>query len=263
MQVQDEQLQDEIIRSLQRQVDELTTANLLLREQLASKEQFAAMIAHELRGPLTPIISYAQMIARPGQRSETIKRGTSVIISQARRLARLISDLLDSTYVSSGRFTLMRELCDVVALAREVVEQLRPLAPYHTFVTDAPEVPVMGNWDVDRLQQALGNLLDNAIKYSADGTTITVRIRQSIDAVRIIVHNQGASIPSADIAQLFRPYGRLQATSTRQGSGLGLYITKCIVEAHGGVLRLEPHTEESGSEQGTTFSFELPIVASS
>ncbi len=261
MQVQDEQSQDEIIQALQRQVDELTTANMLLREQLARKEQFAAMIAHELRGPLTPIISYAQMIARPSQRSETIKRGTSVIISQARRLARLTSDLLDSAYVSSGQFTLMRELCDVVALAREVVEQLRPLAPYHTFVTDAPDVPVTGNWDVGRLQQALGNLLDNAIKYSADGTTISVRIRQSIDAVRISVHNQGTSIPSADIAQLFRPYGRLQATSTLQGSGLGLYITKCIVEAHGGVLRLEPHTE--GSEQGTTFTFDLPIVASS
>ncbi|HET8852063.1 MAG TPA: histidine kinase dimerization/phospho-acceptor domain-containing protein, partial [Ktedonobacteraceae bacterium] len=92
MQVQDEQSQDEIIRALQRKVDELTTASLLLQEQLERKEQFVAMIAHELRGPLTPIISYAQIIARPSQRSEIIKRGTSIIISQARRLARLISD---------------------------------------------------------------------------------------------------------------------------------------------------------------------------
>jgi len=256
MQVQDEQ--DEIIRALQRQVDELTTANLLLQEQLARKERFTAMIAHELRGPLTPIISYAQMISRPDQRSETIKRRTGIIISQAKRLARLTSDLLDSTHISTGQFTLIREQCDVVALAQEVVEQLRPLAPYHTFITDVPDIPLIGNWDAGRLQQALGNLLDNAIKYSNEGTTITVRIWHASNSVHISVHNQGTSIPSVDIAQLFRPYVRLQPTSARRGSGLGLHITKCIIEAHGGTLRLEPHTEEGQNEQGTTFTFALP-----
>ena len=259
MQVQNEQSQDEIIRALQRKVDELTAANVLLQEQLERKDQFVAMIAHELRGPLTPIISYAQMITRPNQRSEIIKRGTSIIISQARRLARLTSDLLDSTHVSTGQYTLKREMCDVVALGREVVERLRPRAPYHTFVTDTPTTPMIGNWVAGRLQQALGNLLDNAIKYSADATIITIRIWHTSNAVHISVHNQGTSIPSADIAQLFRPYGRLQATSARRGSGLGLYITKCIVEAHGGTLRLEPHTEDSQGEQGTTFTFDLPI----
>ncbi len=259
MQVQGEQPQDEIIQALQRQVAELTAANLLLKEQLAVREQFAAMIAHELRGPLTPIISYAQMIARPNQRSETIKRGSSIIVSQARRLTRLISDLLDTARVSAGQFTLVRETCDVVALAKDVVEQLRPIAPYHTIVIDAPGTPITGHWDAGRLQQALGNLLDNAIKYSADGTTITACIWHTPEAARISVHNQGASIPSADITQLFRPYGRLQATSARQGSGLGLYITKCIVEAHGGTLRLEPYTEGLEGEQGTTFSFDLPM----
>jgi signal transduction histidine kinase len=258
MQVQDEQTQDDFIRALQRQVDELTTANMLLQEQLARKEQFTAMIAHELRGPLTPIISYAQMISRPDQRSEAIKRGTGIIISQAKRLTRLTSDLLDSTHISTGQFTLIREQCDVVTLAQEIVEQLRPLAPYHTFIMQAPDTPLIGNWDAGRLQQALGNLLDNAIKYSADGTTITVRIWYTTNTIHISVHNQGTSIPSAEIAQLFRPYVRLQPTSTRRGSGLGLHITKCIVEAHGGTLRLEPHTDESQSEQGTTFTFELP-----
>jgi signal transduction histidine kinase len=252
-------VQDEIIQALQRRVDELTAANMVLQEQLASKEQFAAMIAHELRGPLTPIISYAQMIARPNQRQEKIQRGTSIIISQARRLVRLVNDLLDSSRLSSGQFTLVRDTCDLVVLAKEVVEQLRPLAPYHTVVTDFPDAPIPGKWDAGRLQQVLGNLLDNAIKYSDDGTTITVRIWQTTDAVHVSVHNQGASIPSTDTGQLFRPYGRLQTTNTQQGSGLGLYITKCIVEAHGGVLRLEPHVEGSEVERGTTFSFDLPV----
>jgi len=254
------QVQDEIIQALQQRVDELTAANMLLQEQLKRKEQFTAMIAHELRGPLTPIISYAQIIARPNQRQEKIQRGTSIIISQARRLVRLVNDLLDSSRLSSGLFTLVRDKCDIVVLAKEVVEQLRPLAPYHSVVTDFPDdAPIIGTWDAGRLQQALGNLLDNAIKYSADGTAITVRIWQTTGAVHVSVHNQGVSIPPADIGQLFRPYGRLQATNTQQGSGLGLYITKCIIEAHGGVLRLEPHVEGNEVERGTTLPFDLPI----
>src|SRR5437763_4037111 len=97
MQVQQEKTQDEVIQDLRRQVDEVTAANLLLQEQLARKEQFTAMIAHELRGPLSPIISYAQLLGRPTQRTETIQRGTNIIIGQARRLARLVNDLLDAS----------------------------------------------------------------------------------------------------------------------------------------------------------------------
>ncbi len=156
MQVQHEQSQEEIIQALHRQVEELTAANLVLQEQLARKEQFTAMIAHELRGPLTPIISYAEMVARPNQPRETIQRRTSIIISQARRMDRLINDLLDASRLSSGQFTLARKLCDVVALAKEVVEQLSPVAPYHKFVVQAPDTPIVGNWDSCRLQQALG-----------------------------------------------------------------------------------------------------------
>lgn len=270
-----QQSQEQQIEDLQRQVDKLTAENLLLQEQLARKEQFIAMIAHELRGPLTPIINYAQMLSRHacvpkgaevarqqrGQGNEVIQRQTSIIISQARRMSRLVKDLLDSSHITSGQFTLMRETCDIVALAKETVEQLRPVAPHHRLVVEAPDTAIIGNWDSGRLQQVLGNLLDNAIKYSDEGTTITVYIWTTPEKVGVSVHNQGASIPSTDIGMLFRPYTRLPATSTRQGSGLGLYITKTIIEAHGGELRLEPHNEDTNAEQqrGTTFSFELPL----
>jgi signal transduction histidine kinase len=150
-----------------------------------------------------------------------------------------------------------------VALAEEMLEQLRPVAPYHTLVVQAPKRPLIGNWDGGRLQQALGNLLDNAIKYSDEHTTITVTVRtlENKDRVYVSVHNMGASIPSTDIGQLFLPYIRLPATSNRQGSGLGLFITKSIIEAHYGTLRLEPYSEDcSGeSQRGTTFTFELPL----
>src|SRR3989442_3605144 len=221
MQVQHGQSQDEVIDALRRQVEELTADNSLLTEQLARKEQFTAMIAHELRSPLTPIINDAQIVARPNQRRETIERGTNIIMSQAWRLSRLISDLLDSSRLSSGQFTLSCSPCDAVKLVKEVVEQLRPVAPYHRFAIEAPDTPMIGNWDYGRLQQALGNLLDNAIKYSDEDTTITVRAYQTPGKAHISVHNQGTSPPHAVLDQLFRAYGRLRGTSTQKRSGLG------------------------------------------
>jgi signal transduction histidine kinase len=256
MQVQDERSQDELVQTLQRQVDELTADNLLLKEQLTRKEQFAAMIAHELRGPLTPIINYAQMAARPNQRRENIERATNIIISQAWRLTRLAKDLLDASRLSSGRFTLSCHPCDAVKLVKEVVEQLRPVAPYHKFAIEVPDKPIIGQWDGGRLEQALGNLLDNAIKYSDEETTITVRAWKTEHAAHISVHNEGVSIPTTERSRLFHPYARLQGSGTQQGSGLGLYITKSIVEAHGGELRLEQAADD---DQGTTFAFDLPM----
>ncbi|HVB22327.1 MAG TPA: HAMP domain-containing sensor histidine kinase [Ktedonobacteraceae bacterium] len=264
MQLQHEQSQNwdggmenqDIIQSLQRQIDELTADNLLLAEQLARKDQLNAMVAHELRGPLSPIINYAQIIARPGRREETIQRGTNIIISQAQRLNRIVNDLLDAARLPTGQFTLQRKPCDIVALAKEVVEQLRHVASHHTLATDIPDIAITGNWDGERLQQAFGNLLDNAVKYSDEHTTVTVRVRATDTLVHVSVHNQGTSIPLEHISQLFQPFVRLPATSERQGSGLGLYITRCIIEAHGGKLGIEPHT---GEGQGTTFWFELPL----
>jgi signal transduction histidine kinase len=269
MQLKQKKTQEEIIRELQGQVDELTATNLSLQDQLAHKEQFIAMIAHELRGPLSPIINYAQMIARQmcapkdegSQRNAAVLRQTNIIIGQARRLTRLVNDLLDASRLTSGQFTLMRETCDLTNMVKETVEQLRPVAPYHTLVANVPDDPIAGNWDCGRLQQALGNLLDNAIKYSDERTTVTVNVQPMQEIVRISVHNMGVSIPAAEIGQLFRPYARLEGAGKRQGSGLGLYITRSIVEAHNGTLRLEPNTEETagGEPRGTTFSFDLPL----
>lgn len=255
--MEQEQSQDQVIAALKQQVDELTENNLLLKEQLARKEQFTAMIAHELRSPLTPIINYAHIVARPNQRPETIERGTNIIISQAWRLSRLVSDLLDSSRLTSGQFTLACNPCDAVKLVKETVEQLRPIAPYHKFIIDVPDSPIIGNWDYGRLQQALGNLIDNAIKYSPEETTIITRAWCIPGKVIISVHNEGESIPFAEVDQLFRPYSRLATSNRQKGSGLGLYITKSIIDAHGGKLQLEQPTEE---QQGTTFTFDLPLT---
>jgi signal transduction histidine kinase len=277
MQLQGEKTQEQIIAELQQQVDDLQAQNHLLQDQLVQKEQSTAMIAHDLRGPLSPIINYAQLISRytrlPKDESKAtaqlltkkqaaIQRNTSIIISQAQRLSRLVEDLLDSAQLGSGKFSIIRDNCDIVRLVKDMVIQLRPVAPYHKLVASVPRQAIMGQWDGGRLQQALGNLLDNAIKYSDENTTITVSVVKLKENVRVSVHNEGASIPPAEVSQLFHPYARLSGASSRHGSGLGLFITKSIIEAHQGKLHLEPHTEDQhGSGQGTTFSFELPLFA--
>jgi signal transduction histidine kinase len=266
-------------QELQRQIEELKAENLSLKEQLARKEQFTAMIAHDLRGPLSPIINYAQMIARHApvpkegkeiavpstqqvvKKNTAIQRNTNIIISQAQRLSRLVNDLLDTSHISTGTFQLVNEDCDLVQIAKNMVKQLRPVAPYHKLTVKAPRRPIRGYWDAGRLQQALGNLLDNAIKYSDEHTTITVTVSSTHETASVSVHNEGTSIPSNEVSLLFRPYSRLQNARVHQGSGLGLYITKSIIEAHNGTLRLEESANTINTiTNGTIFTFELPLT---
>lgn len=262
MQLKDKDVQEDVIRDLQNQINELTAARLLLEEEVAQlkaeraqKERFAAMIAHELRSPLTPIINYAQIIARPNQRRESVERGSQIIVSQAWRLARLTKDLLDVSRLSSGQFTLKRGTCNLSKVVTDIIEQIKPVALFHKFAVELPVEPLQGNWDSDRLQQAVGNLLDNALKYSDDETTITVKVWVEDNMARVSVHNVGASIPKAQIDQLFRPFSRLQTAVPQDGTGLGLFITKSIIEAHEGKLYLE----EASEGQGTTFVLALPL----
>lgn len=269
MQVQQVQTQDENNQDLQRRIAELTAENILLKEQLASKEQFTAMIAHDLRGPLTPIINYAKLIIRQqnAQPNSSLHRHSNIIISQAQRMSRLVGDLLDMSRLSAGKFTLIRDQCDIITLVTEITEQLRPVAPHHRLVVDAPEGTLVGNYDSERLQQAIGNLIDNAIKYSYEETIITIRVWTTSNTIHVSVHNVGRAIPDDEIDQLFLPFVRLQSARTRKGSGLGLFIAKSIITAHGGDLGLEPYTRNTGADTkeqatGTTFSFTLPYIFS-
>ncbi|MFN0071327.1 MAG: ATP-binding protein, partial [Chloroflexota bacterium] len=216
------------------------------------QRDFLAMVTHELRNPAVALRSFAQMLE---MRGEYDQRTVDVIVSQARHLDRLISDVLDVAHLSAGHLELRLSDWDLVALTASAVEQCQALTEHHSIRLQTPPEPVFGTWDHDRVQQILQNLLSNAVKYSPDGGDIEVRILISASHATVEVSDHGVGIPAESQPHLFsRFYRTATARKSRAGGlGLGLYITRSLVEAHGGQI-----TARSTEGVGSTFSFTLP-----
>jgi len=218
------------------------------------QREFIAMVGHELRNPLTSLRGHAQLMKR---RQRFAERSVDVIIEQANRLERLIRDLTDVSQLESGRLTLQLEPMDLVDLVHACAEQARGQAEGHVVRIDDPDAPIMGSWDRDRLGQVLTNLLSNAIKYSPDGGEILVSVKSEEAETVVTVRDRGLGIPPVQLPHLFDRFYRVQETAaTASGLGLGLYISKLLIEAHGGRMWVE----SEGLGQGSTFSFVLPIA---
>jgi len=247
---------DEATEALQQKIDELAQAKNDLEDAQQQQNLFLAMVAHELMNPATAIIGYAQYAGQPSQKPERIAGSISSIVSQGERLKRLIRDLQDISRLATGQFELQRTPCDLLVLVGEIIEQLHSTHPSHQFAFSAPQASeeFIGAYDRDRIVQAISNLLDNAVKYSDTGTTVTVRLWAEEEWDCLSVHDEGMGIAPASQAQLFKPFGRLAPARERKikGSGLGLYITKGIIEAHDGRLLIE-----SGEEGNTGATFTL------
>lgn len=228
-----------------------------LEAEKAQHEAFMGMIAHELGTPLTVIKMLSDKIVRghaPESRWAAVGHS---IRSQVARLQRLSEDLRDASRLATGNFTITCAEVDVAALVREVVNEQQLTTESHALAVQAPDVPVRGYWDQQRLVQAVGNLLSNAIKYSPAGGEVTVTITATPDVAEITVRDRGAGLSADDLVQLFQPYNRLFRVRGAQGSGLGLFITKGIVEAHGGTIV----ARSQGLGEGSAFIITLPIRA--
>ncbi|MDQ6603770.1 MAG: PAS domain S-box protein [Chloroflexota bacterium] len=224
------------------------------RAQEQMQRDFISMITHELRNPLTSLKGYAQLMQR---RTSYDGRGMEVIVSQANLLERLVDDLRDVARLDSRRLDLNRSEVDLVALARRSFEQARALVKGHRLLADLPDQPLVGWWDGDRLAQIMLNLLSNAIKYSPDGGDIRLCVEDRGDEARVSVSDQGIGIIPEALPQLFGRFYRAEGALTlgAQGLGLGLYITKGLVEAHGGQIWVD-----STVGTGSTFVFTLPYA---
>lgn len=226
-----------------------------LNEEKRAREQSLGMVTHEIAGVVTALSGYSQLLARPeGKRLEVLERIAVAIPGQVQRLRRLVRDLQDLSRLVRGRFDISPAQCELVALARQVVGELQTGAGGHQLVLDTELDRLPGEWDCDRLAQVLSNLVRNAINYSPEGGEVRVAVDKEGSMARVSVTDQGVGIAPEDIPKLFRLYSRLGRTQEVKGTGIGLYVSKAIVEAHGGDIGVR-----STPGKGSTFSFTLPL----
>jgi PAS domain S-box-containing protein len=236
-------------------------AELELREANRKKDEFLAMLAHELRNPLAPISTAAEMLRMTAASDARTRKASEVISRQVKHMTSLVDDLLDVSRVTRGLVQLDKEYIDIKAAVASAVEQSRPLIESRrhslTVRTDAAQSTVEG--DRTRLIQVITNLLNNAAKYTPQGGEISVRVRSYEDLIEISVTDSGIGIDSKLLPHVFDLFTQAERTPDRSqgGLGIGLALVKTMVGLHGGTI----HAYSAGQGAGSTFTITLPAVS--
>lgn len=240
---------------------ELNEANAKLRELSEMKEEFLALTTHDLRSPLTVISGVISFFTsgRLGELTPEQKNMVAMMERNAQSLIELVNDLLDASKLESGTMRLEIASIDLRGLIDELRETMEPLVREKGLkMEDAlpADLPLV-EADRPKLRRILVNLVSNAIKFTSKGGQVAVRAVREDGAVRISVSDTGVGIAPEDVKLLFDKYEQARSRATRgeKGTGLGLYITKQLVELHGGEIKVE---SELG--KGSTFSFTLPVA---
>ncbi|WP_395841564.1 ATP-binding protein [Cystobacter fuscus] len=229
-----------------------------LRRTAEFRERFLGIVGHDLRNPLGAIDLSARVLDRSGHLDESEHRMVGRIRASTERMTRMIGELLDFTRGRlGGGMPVHPQVADLAAICREALDEVRTSLPGARV-----RLRVLGHgageWDAGRLSQVISNLVSNAVHYSPQGKPVRVTLRgEGVDHVVLTVHNHGPPIPPELLPVLFEPFRRGPGTgpSNQDGLGLGLYIVRQIVLAHGGQLEVS-----SSAEQGTTFSVRLPRI---
>jgi PAS domain S-box-containing protein len=241
---------------------------LLYREAvdaIRARDEFLSVASHELRTPLSALQLQIQTLLQPPRRSpqavpspEQIKVKLQVANRQIERLTRLIGELMDVSRITAGRLRLELEEIDLAAVVREVVLRLGEEASRaHTSVDMSAATRVVGMWDRIRMEQVVANLLTNAFKFGG-GKPIEIRVEERESIGRLVVVDHGIGIAPGDVERIFQRYEQAISSRAFGGLGLGLYIARQIIEAHGGTIRVE-----SQPGAGSTFTIDLPKGATS
>jgi signal transduction histidine kinase len=231
-----------------------------IEEAVRTRDEFLAIASHELKTPLTPlqlqIDDFQRVLRRRGMDDENVNQRLTTMARQTTRLSKLVENLLDLSRIAAGRLTLQPEEFDFAEMVRDVVKRLAPEADRLgcTLEVEAKH-PVRGRWDQLRLEQVVSNLLANAVKYGA-AHPIEIAVQPVDGAVQLVMRDHGIGMSPQDAARVFERFERAVSVRHYGGLGLGLYITRQIVEAHGGQISVD-----SALGNGATFTVVLPVDA--
>jgi PAS domain S-box-containing protein len=221
------------------------------------REDIFNMAWHDMKTPLAVIRGHAELLHRrlsSGDRDrKDLEADAALIVTHTDRLAEVLTTLFDVSCLEAGLLSILRWRTDLSALARDVTESIRSTARHHIEVL--ADQSVVGEWDERRLRQVLINLLSNALKYSPEGSTVTVSVAAGKRSATVSVRDQGIGLADTEPALLFRRGYRAESARNVTGGGLGLYFSNGIVAAHGGRM----WAESLGHGQGSTFCFTLPL----
>ncbi|MGK4005253.1 HAMP domain-containing sensor histidine kinase [Sorangium sp. So ce1036] len=226
-----------------------------LERQREAHFAFLGGVAHDLRNPLSALRMSVSFLDPERPLPEARLRRTMALVGrQVDRLERMVGDLVDAAQLEARKLELRIDEHDLCALAQEAVELYGPASSGHRIELSLPGAPVLVRCDATRIEQVLNNLVSNALKYSPEGGRVDVAVRDAGGCAEIAVRDEGIGIEAADLARIFEPFRRLEASARAvPGAGLGLAVAKRIVEAHGGRLLVE-----SRPGAGSVFRIELP-----
>ena len=232
----------------------LLTERVRSDDDVSNRDDFLGIVSHDLRSLLGGIVLTAGQLA---QATPANNDGAKRIQRYAARMNRLISDLIDVASIDAGKLSISKVTEDAAALVDEAIELFRGPASAKNVTLDAEITvrPFLAELDHDRLIQVLANLLTNSIKFTPSGGHIKLRLKQEGDDLCVTVADNGAGIPDNMLEAVFQRFWQV-GKNDRRGLGLGLYITRCIVDAHGGKI-----WAESKLGEGSTFHFTLPLTA--
>ena len=246
-------------RSLQTEVGERARIERALKEADRHKDEFLAMLAHELRNPLAPIRNAVEIMRRNAVTDPQLAWSRDVIGRQLAHLTRLVDDLLDVSRITRGKINLNKEVIELETLMTRTVETVQPLIEErgHTLTVDVPKGMLAVLGDPTRLVQAIGNVLGNAAKYTERGGRITLAAVESETELVIRVRDNGIGIPAELMPMIFNLFTQLDRTSgpAQSGLGIGLALVQRLVEMHGGSVT----ARSDGLGHGSEFVIRLPL----
>jgi two-component system CheB/CheR fusion protein len=247
--------------ALRRAVEERERAEQALLDADRRKDEFLAVLSHELRNPLAPIRSSLHVLEHEAADAGAAAKAHEIIARQVGHLARLVDDLLDVTRISNGKLQVERRPLDLRDLAQRTAEDHRGLFTAREVALEValPDEPLWVEGDATRLAQAIGNLLQNSAKFTASGDSVRLFL-DGVDGFAVLrVRDTGVGIDPEMIPRLFQPFSQADTTLNRRlgGLGLGLAVVKGLVETHGGTIDVS----SGGKGEGAEFVVRLPLTA--